>query len=118
MKTHRIQRVEREIQQLLSQYILRYMRAELPTLVSVSRVLCGKDLRQAKVFLSIMGDDVIRKECLDMFADQQSEIQRYLGKELSTRYTPKLQMEIDTGIDHYLKVESILHSISNNEKQI
>lgn len=116
MKGHRIQRVEREIQEVLGQYIQRYMTSELPSLVSVSRVMCGKDLRSAKVLLSIMGEDHLRDECMEIIHERQSEIQRYLGKELSTRYTPKLQLIVDTGFDHMLKVDGLLKEIGEDQE--
>ena len=52
--SRRVARVEKEVQMVVSKYIIRYLKEELPGLVTVGRVIIPGDLRSAKVFVSLL----------------------------------------------------------------
>ncbi|RME18241.1 MAG: ribosome-binding factor A, partial [Bdellovibrio sp.] len=53
--SHRVQKAEKSWQQVIAQYLLTRFQEPLKGLVSISRVEAAKDLRSAKVFVSVMG---------------------------------------------------------------
>ena len=114
--SRRVARVEREVHQVVSEFIIRNLRDELPGLVTVGRVLIPGDLRSAKVFVSLLDPSLSKQkeameEVLDLLNDMAGEIQHQIGKKIQTKYLPKLQFLEDTSTDRILKVESLLSQL-------
>ena len=115
-ESHRIKRVEREIQEIVATYIQRSM--QFPTLVSVVRSEVSKDIQHAKIFVSVFGEDQDQAErCMEIIEDFRADIQKHLGKSLSTRYTPKLKFYLDHGFNNMSFVNEVLKNEGpqNNE---
>ena len=91
----RMERVEREITALLSQYFVSKVQSYFDVLVSLSTVKVTKDLRNANAYVSIMGDEEQAKEVMDELKAFRKDIQIYLGKNLRTKYVPKLNFYAD-----------------------
>lgn len=112
----RIQRVEREVLQVLSRFLMGTFKGELPGIVTITRVQMPADLRNARVWISVLnGTDAEQKEAVDILQQRSYEMQRYLGDELQMRYTPKLSFQTDTSLDKVLKVDRILHELSKEK---
>ncbi|AHZ84099.1 30S ribosome-binding factor RbfA [Bdellovibrio bacteriovorus] len=112
----RIARVEREIQATIAQFLIRGFKTPLPGLVTVASVKMPADLRAAKVYVSILGDEKQQDEALDLLQERAFEIQNYIGKELKMRYCPKLTFYLDHATEQVLKVEKILHELELERK--
>lgn len=116
----RISRVEKEIQSIISTYIIQNLQSELPGLVTVGRVQIPADLRLAKVYVSIMNinntSEVARIDQLDKAIDiLQSwarDIQEEIGKKLKMKYLPKLTFYPDESTEKILKIEKILSEMN------
>lgn len=114
--SRRVARVEREVHQVVSEFIIRNLRDELPGLVTVGRVLIPGDLRSAKVFVSLLDPSLSKQkeameEVLDLLNDMAGEIQHQISKKIQTKYLPKLQFLEDTSTDRILKVETLLNTL-------
>src|SRR5580704_15967590 len=79
--------------------------------LTIQNVELSKDLRHAKVFVSIMGDDAERRKVMRMLKDATGFIQRGVVSTLRTRVTPALTFILDTSIDKSFKVAEILDQI-------
>lgn len=95
----RTQRVEKEIKQLVSTFFLREGRGRLPGLVSVAEVAVSGDLRQAKVYLSFLGKDEDRDECIEAVEELRPEAQHVVSKTLTMKFSPKLKFFISQGLN-------------------
>lgn len=115
--SRRIQRVEKEVQQIVAAYLARGIGRKLHGLVSISRVQVTEKLRTAKVFVSVLGSDEDRELSLEALNESLHEFQSHLARSLSMRFTPRLSFVIDHGFEHMLKVESLLHEISKKRQQ-
>ncbi|MFM6929224.1 MAG: 30S ribosome-binding factor RbfA [Bdellovibrio sp.] len=107
----RVARVEREIQGTIAQFLIRGFRSPLPGLVTVASVKMPADLRAAKVYVSVLGDEKTQEETIDLLQERAFEIQNFIGKELKMRYCPKLTFYIDHATEQVLKVERILSDL-------
>ncbi|WP_347359581.1 30S ribosome-binding factor RbfA [Bdellovibrio sp.] len=112
----RVARVEREIQATIAQFLIRGFKVPLPGLVTVASVKMPADLRAAKVYISVLGDEKQQDEALDLLQERAFEIQNYIGKELKMRYCPKLTFYLDHATEQVLKVEKILHELELERK--
>lgn len=112
----RIQRVEREVQEQVAQYVIAYMRGELPGLVTIARVRMPGDLRTAKVYVSVLGTDNEKEKVLELLKGRAGEIQRYIGDQLRMRFCPKLTFFSDDTTDRVIKIDRILKEIEGEKK--
>lgn len=112
----RVARVEREIQATIAQFLIRGFRTPLPGLVTVASVKMPADLRAAKVYVSVLGDEKVQEETIDLLQERAFEIQNFIGKELKMRYCPKLTFYVDHATEQVLKVERILSDLEAERK--
>jgi ribosome-binding factor A len=112
----RVARVEQEIQKTVAQFLISGFRHPLPGLVTVARVMMPGDLRTAKVYISVLGDETARKKALETLNDRAYEVQNYIGKELRMRYCPKIQFYQDDTTEHVLRIDRILHDLEESKK--
>lgn len=109
----RAQRVQKEVMQIISRFLMGTFKGDLPGILTVTRVTMPADLRQARVEVSILnGTTEQNKEAAKMLQYRSAEIQRYLADQLPLRYTPKLQFFADQSLEKVLKIDRILHEMS------
>ncbi|MGE5085083.1 MAG: 30S ribosome-binding factor RbfA [Bacillota bacterium] len=112
----RVARVEREIQNTIAQFLIRGFKVPLPGLVTVASVKMPADLRAAKVYVSVLGDEKTQGETIELLQERAFEIQNFIGKELKMRYCPKLTFYVDHATEQVLKVERILSDLEAERK--
>lgn len=113
----RVQRMERELQQSVAKFLITSFKTPLPGLVTISKVVMPGDLRTAKVYVSVLGDDDAKEQVMDVLEDRAFEIQKFLGHELKSRYTPKLFFILDETTDKVLKIDEILKELEEERKR-
>lgn len=112
----RTKRVEKEVLAQLNMYVSGSFRGELPGLLCLNRVIVTADLRQARVFYSVInGTDADEKVAGDWLEERAAEMQHRLASTMKMRYTPKLRFESDTTMDRALKIDRLLHEIGKNK---
>ena len=73
------------------EYFHRRLGPSLPGVVTIKESRLSPDLRQAKVYLSVMDSDKDRsKEVLELLEKQKQRIQRSVSKVLKTKFCLKL----------------------------
>ena len=75
--------------------------------ITVTRVECAADLRDAKVFISIFGHEDERDRMINYLNRHRQEIIRLMIKRVKLKYTPRLQFILDESIeggDHILSL--------------
>ena len=110
-ENRRIQKVEKEVRQVIANYLVGQFRGPLRGIVSVSRVVVSKDLRQAKVYITVFGSDEDREVSMEGLEAYAGEIQKEISRRLVMKFCPKLKFFIDEGADKVMKVDSILHEL-------
>lgn len=68
-------------------------------LISITRVDTSSDLRNARVFLSVMGDQASKDAALKGIQSAASFLRRSLRDRLKLRYVPFLKFAIDESIE-------------------
>jgi ribosome-binding factor A len=81
----------------------------LSKLISVTNVNVTKDLRYAKVFVSIMGNDEEKKNAIDGLKSAAGFIRREVGHRIQLRYTPEIQFELDNSIEHGAYISKLIN---------
>ena len=118
--SHRLQRLNAQIRQEISEVILRQLRdPRLAELVTITRVEASADLKLAKVYISVMGSDDDKLSTLEGLTAAAAFIRHELTDRISIRRMPNLTFVIDESIEeaaHILKIMDNLSSDSLDEQ--
>lgn len=80
-------------------------------LVTVTGVDVTRDLRQARVFVSIMGSDAERGSTLEGLASVAGHLRGRLGRALRLRVAPEIDFQLDRSIASAARIETLLTQI-------
>jgi ribosome-binding factor A len=111
--SRRIERVNNLIRQEISELLQRQVKdPRLGGLVTVTQVSTSPDLRHAKIFISIMGNDEEKEEALEAFAVASGFLRKELGARLRLRRSPELSFHYDDSIDQGTHVLQLISQIA------
>lgn len=82
-------------------------------LVTVTGVDITRDLRHAKVYVSILGSDAERAATLDGLTSVASHLRPRIGRALRLRLAPEIQFQLDQSVAHAARIESLLAQIND-----
>ena len=111
MASHRIGRINEEIQKELASLIrnLKDPRVQ-DTMISITRVETTPDLRYAKVYASFLQEEKAA-DALKGLKSASGYLRRELGHSLQLRYTPELQWALDDSITYGAKMLKLINSL-------
>jgi ribosome-binding factor A len=111
-KRYRMQRVNEALREVLSTVIGRGVKDPRVGFVTVTGVEATNDLRQARVFVSIMGDDAQREESLRGLRSAEGFLQGVINDELHLKRTPALEFVYDESVDRGFRINELLRAQS------
>lgn len=117
MNSHRANRVAEEIKREVTQMIRDEIKDPRIGFVTVTGVEVTPDIRYAKIFISIYGNDEIKEQSLNALEKAKGFVRSELGKRMSLRYTPELSFRFDTSIEYGAKIMKLLEEVNEPGKQ-
>ena len=81
---------------------------------SVTHVDVTRDLRYAKVFISVYEEDR-REPMMKALRSAAGFIRHHLGFRVQLRYTPELLFELDTTIEYGVHIASLINEVRKTE---
>ena len=109
----RIDKINGEVMRELANIIRSLKDSRIPLMTSVVKVSVTNDLRYAKAYISVMGDDETKKKAMEGLKSAAGYIRREIGKRIDLRYTPEVIFELDDSIEHGARIEELLNNINN-----
>lgn len=97
MPSRRQERVAKRVIQELTEAFRNLKNVDLG-FITVTRCEVSPDLRHAKVFVSVFGDDERRGKSLQMLRNYASKLKGIIGRPLGTKVVPTLHFEFDDTI--------------------
>ncbi len=79
--------------------------------VTVTHVVVSPDMRQAKVHVSVMGDEKAQQLCLHGLQSAAGFLQQKVAKRIDTRYTPRIMFELDMGVKKSIAIARLLDDV-------
>ncbi len=105
----RISRISEEIKREISNIIQNELKdPRLPELVSVVSVNVTRDLRYAKVYVSVFGSDEQKENALEGLRSAAGFIRKEIGHRVKLRYTPEIQFELDNSIEYGAYINKLI----------
>src|SRR3954469_464107 len=82
-------------------------------MVTVTGVEITRDLRHAKVFVSVMGSDAERASTFEGLASAASFLRSRVGRALRLRLAPEIAFRQDESVAHAARIEDLLAKIKD-----
>ena len=83
--------------------------------LTVTRVECAPDLRDANVYVSIFGHQYDRHEMIHTLNRRRQEIIRMMIKRVKLKYTPRLQFHLDESLEEGDNILTILNELEREQ---
>jgi ribosome-binding factor A len=117
MSSRRILKAAEAIREVVSMAILTDLRDPRVQDVTVTCVEVSRDMRYAKIHVSVMGDETKQQLCLRGLQHSAGFLQQKVNTRIDTRYTPRIRFELDQGIKHAFEVARILDEVLPDRKE-
>ncbi|HKL26633.1 MAG TPA: 30S ribosome-binding factor RbfA [Desulfuromonadales bacterium] len=111
----RTRRVGELIHQEISTLLISGLKDPRVGFVTITGVDVSPDLRSAKVYFSVIGDDKSRRETEAGLKSSVPFIRQHLGSKLRMKYTPDLQFHYDESVEYGNRIEGLLKEIKQEE---
>ena len=109
---NRIDRISEEVKKELSFVIRDLKDPRLKTnMVSVVNVSVTKDLRFAKAYISVLGDEAAKKGAIDALKGAAGFIRKEIGHRIDLRYTPEFNFVLDDSIEYGSHISEVLKNL-------
>ena len=113
----RVKRLNSLLKEVLSEVITKDVKdPRMAPLVTVTQVEISKDLHNAKVHVSIIGDDKQRRDTLEALESAAGYIGVNASKKVVMRFFPTLTFKLDTTVDEQMKIDSLIDQIHREEE--
>jgi ribosome-binding factor A len=110
--SRRTERLGEEIREEVARMISSELKDPRIGFVTVTRVNLGPDLRQARIFVGVLGTEKQRQASLVGLKQASGFMRRALGQRLRLRHTPELLFQYDEGLDASDRVARLLSEIN------
>ena len=84
-------------------------------LVTVTGVDVTRDLRHAKIFVSVLGSDAERAATFEGLASVAGHLRSRVGRALRLRLAPELVFREDQSVAHAARIESLLAGLRDGD---
>ena len=111
MSSRRALKAAQAIREVVSTAILLELKDPRVADVTVTMVEVSGDLRAAKVYVSVMGDETKQQLGLRGLRHASGFLQQRVGRRIDTRYTPQLKFVLDKGARNAMEVTRILKEV-------
>jgi len=115
MDFKRADRVGDLIRSELADIILRKIKDPRVGFVTLTGVKVSDDLKHARVFVSVLGDDEAKKASIKGLKSAAHFVQSELGRRLKLRYTPELTFQLDESIEKGAQMLDKLRELEKDE---
>lgn len=111
----RTEKVAEEIRHQIAEVLSRDL-AELNLgLVTVTKVRVPPDLKNAKIYLSFLGNKEPIETCLEKINNRKKQIRMHLSSRIHLRYMPELAFYHDDTIEYANRIEEIIKEIHKDD---
>lgn len=80
-------------------------------MVTVTAVDVPRDLRTARIFVSILGSDAERAATLEALESMKGHLRTRLAKSLQLRVAPEIAFKLDESVARAARIESLLAQV-------
>jgi len=118
MPSHRSLRIAQAIREVVATAILFEVADPRVRAVTVLRVEVSGDLRQAKVYVSVMGTEAEQKQSLQGLNHAAGFLQARVAARLQTRFTPILSFKTDDSVKKSVAIGRLIdEAVASDQRE-
>ncbi|HEX2071156.1 MAG TPA: 30S ribosome-binding factor RbfA [Thermoleophilaceae bacterium] len=115
MPADRMRRVNEALREVLSARIAGGLKDPRVGFVTVTAVDTSPDLRHARVYVSVLGDDEERADTLAGLESSRGFLQAGIARELRIKHTPALRFMHDEALERGMRISQLLDEADGEE---
>jgi ribosome-binding factor A len=104
----RMRRVDEAVREVLSDAISLKVKDPRVGFVTVTAVETSVDLRRARVFVSVLGDEAVRRRSMEGLQSAHGVLQRVVARELRLKHTPTLEFVYDETTERGFRIAELI----------
>ena len=108
MASDRMRRVDEAMREVLSAAITSEIKDPRVGFVTVTAVDTSPDLRHARVYVSVLGSEKVRRRSMDGLTSAHGYLQRRVAGELRIKHTPTLEFIYDDSTDRGMRIAELI----------
>jgi ribosome-binding factor A len=108
MSQARMRRVDEAVRAVLGDAIAKDLQDPRVGFVTVTGVKTSPDLRHARVYVSVLGDEHARSASLAALRHAHGFLQGRIAAELMLKHTPALTFEYDESVDRGMRISRLI----------
>ena len=115
MSKVRVEKVQELMKQEVSDIIFNELKDPRIGFVTVTSVACTEDLREAKIYVSVMGDEKKARDTLYGLNSSLGFVRREVGRRIRLRFTPEISFALDTSLNYSDHIQRLLNEIHEEQ---
>ena len=115
MEHKRTDRVADLILKELAEVLLRKVKDPRLAEITLTAVKVSPDLRHAKVYYSLLGDDERKIEVAAGLESAKGFVKRELGKRLELRHVPDISFDFDDSLEYGSHIDQLLAGLKESD---
>jgi len=117
MRDERVRKINEEIRRIVSDIIRHDIKdPRVGGMVSIVRVDTSRDLRYAKLYISVMGGEDDGARTIEGLEKAAGFIRRELGRQMSAYYVPELKFLLDDSIEYSIGISQKINELHKDEE--
>lgn len=117
MSNQRAERVGEAIKDVVADAIRRLKDSRITGMVSVTGVEVSGDLRHARIFVSIYGDEPTQAQTMEGLQSALGFMRSEVGKAIKLRVVPELQIRQDKSLERGAQIHDLLAQLKKERDE-
>lgn len=109
--SRRVRKAAQAIREVVGMAVLADLKDPRITNVTVTYVEVSPDMRNAKVHVSVMGNEATQQLSIHGLRSSAGYLQQKIARRLDTRYTPRLEFILDMGVKKSIEITQLLQEV-------
>ena len=114
-ESSRMDRVNEEFREILAAEVAR-LKDPRVGFVTITAVRVTPDLRKARVYFTVLGEDADRRATRAALRSARSHLRSELGRQIHMKFTPEIEFMPDDDAERADRIEQILATLHDRER--
>lgn len=112
----RPERVQVAIKREISRIIHEELKDPRLGFITITRVDITSDLRYARIYFSVLGEDKAKQQSLEGLKRATGYIRRLIGQRLKFRFVPEIVFRLDDSVEYSIALEEKLNQLQKGDR--
>ena len=118
MNNKRLGRISEEVRKVASEIIASGLKdPRINPMTTVTNVEVTRDLRYAKIYVSVLGDDREKDETIKGLENAKGFLRREISSKIDLRYTPEPMFFLDESIEKGIYMSKLIEEVNKNSRE-